>query len=164
VEIAVATVDDLVGARDEAYGGRVFLHHYCVHLAGPDRDPSTSGYPGDRRAARGFNGDIARWVRTWRGELATADPGELGRRVSRKTLLAVTGLVSVHDGTWTTDREGAARRWQEVHPELAEGLDDLLAWSDGRDAATSGELESRLSTTVQAIVDQFVTSVGLWPD
>jgi hypothetical protein len=43
----------------------------------------------------------------------------LGRRVARKTLLAVAGLVSVHDTTWTTDREGATQRWSVIDPPLS---------------------------------------------
>ena len=59
VEIAAAMEEDFQKADDEAYGGRVFLHHYCVRLAGPEIDRATSPFPGDQRAARGFNGDIA---------------------------------------------------------------------------------------------------------
>lgn len=36
VEFAAATPADFVGDTDAAYGYRVFLRHYCVHLAGPD--------------------------------------------------------------------------------------------------------------------------------
>jgi hypothetical protein len=59
VEIAAAQADDLAGSGDEAYGMRVFVKHYCVHLAGPDRSADLPAYPADARAARGFNGDIA---------------------------------------------------------------------------------------------------------
>lgn len=85
------------------------------------------------------------------------------RQVARKTLLTVTGLVSVHDATWTTDRERAARRWQDVHPELADGLDELVAWSSWHDTATKRRLAHALDTTVDRIVHQFATDVGLWP-
>src|SRR5262245_33027593 len=34
VEVAASSPDDFVGDDDEAYGGRVFLHHYCVHFGG----------------------------------------------------------------------------------------------------------------------------------
>jgi hypothetical protein len=44
---------------DEAYGGRVFLRHYCVHLVGPDLHSALPDFTADVRAARGFNGDIA---------------------------------------------------------------------------------------------------------
>jgi hypothetical protein len=162
VEIAHAMDSDFHGDGDEAYGGRVFLHHYCVHLAGPDLDRSTSEYHGDRRAARGFNGDIAQHAARWRHDLGTADPAPLGRRAARKTLLAVSGLVSIHDATWTTDREGAARRWQEVHPELSGGLDELLLWSAGQRAATDERVAHQLNTTIDRIVDQFETDIGLW--
>jgi uncharacterized protein len=164
VEIATATDADLLGDDDASYGNRVFLHHYCVHLAGPDRDRSTSGYPGDEHAARAFNGDIARHAMRWRSELNRADPAQLARRVARKTLLTVTGLVSVHDTTWTTDRDTAARRWQHIHPELALGLDDLVTWSNGHEAATHAQLTHCLNTTVETIMQQFASSIGLWPD
>jgi hypothetical protein len=164
VEIAAASTGDLDGDDDESYGNRVFLHHYCVRLAGPKVGWSGSGFRGDRRVARGFNGDIAQHVTRWRCELESADDGQLGRRVARKTLLAVAGLVSVHDATWTTDRAGAAARWQHVHPELARGLDDLLGWSAGHPAATSRLIAGCLDTTVDPIVEQFAASIGLWPD
>ena len=49
--------------------------------------------------------------------------------VARKTLLALTGLVSVHDGIWTTDRESGVRRWSEIEPDRADELDMLRTWS-----------------------------------
>ncbi|MEO1056022.1 MAG: hypothetical protein AAFY28_03830 [Actinomycetota bacterium] len=127
VEIAAASPEDLVGDSDEAYGGRIFLHHYCVHLVGADLDAATTRFPGDRRGARGFNGDIASHLSQWRGAADTSDPAALGRRIARKTLLAVAGLVSGHDDTGTTDRAPAARRWSEVHPTLQVGLEELVA-------------------------------------
>jgi uncharacterized protein len=36
VEVVAATAADFAGDADAAYGYRVFLRHYCVHLAGPD--------------------------------------------------------------------------------------------------------------------------------
>jgi uncharacterized protein len=163
VETASSTASDFVGDDDAAYGARVFLHHYCVHLAGPDVDRATSAFPGDARAARGFNGDIARHVDRWGSELdGGADPGPLGRRVARKSLLAVAGLVSVHDSTWTTDRELAAHRWRQVDPALADGLDELLAWSTGRAIATPERLGAALHGTVDAVVAGFAAGIGLW--
>ena len=84
----------------------------------------------DARAARGFNGDIAQHYRRWRQSLAsrTEAPDLLGVRVARKTLLAVAGLVSVQDRTWTTDRSRAARRWSEIEPALTDSIIQLLSW------------------------------------
>lgn len=65
VEIAVASPEDYLGHGDEAYGNRVFLRHYCVHVAGPDARATLSDFPADARAARGFNGDIGRHHRDW---------------------------------------------------------------------------------------------------
>ncbi len=36
---------------DEAYGNRVFLRHYCLPLAGPDRLRGTAAFRADARAA-----------------------------------------------------------------------------------------------------------------
>lgn len=44
---------------------------------------------------------------------------QLGVRIARKTLLAVAGLVSIHDRTWTTGRSRAVQRWSELKPDLA---------------------------------------------
>jgi uncharacterized protein len=161
VEIAAASPSDFVGDSDAAYGGRVFLHHYCVHLAGPSHDTATRPFHGDRRAARGFNGDIAVHRNRWMTDLAAADPALLSRRVARKTLLAVAGLVSIHDATWTTDRERAARRWGEIESRLATGLGELWAWCGGK-TPTAAALEHQLQTTVDVIVRQFHDRIGLW--
>jgi predicted nucleotidyltransferase len=162
VEVAASMPADVDGDGDEAYGLRVFLHRYCVLVAGPDHDRATSGFPGDRRAARGFNGDIARRAEQWRRDLAGPDPAELGRRVARKTLLAVAGLVSVHDATWTTDRELAVQRWSQVEPVLAGGLGELLGWASHHGAADRAAVARQLGTTVAAIVERFAAEIGLW--
>ena len=163
VEVAAASASDFDGESDEAYGGRVFLHHYCVHLAGLDLDRARAAFPGDRRAARGFNGDIDRHMRRWRREADIEDPVELGRRMARKTLLAVAGLVSVHDTTWTTDRQPAARRWSEVQPELEPGLERLLTWSSGTRSADRDVLQLELDSVVGPVARQFAGNIGLWP-
>jgi anti-sigma regulatory factor (Ser/Thr protein kinase) len=100
----------------------VFLRHYCVLLAGSDAHRPKHDFAGDRRAARGFNGDIAQHVQRWRNALeADDDAGLLAQRMARKSLLAVAGLVSVHDHTWTTDRETSAHRWSEIEPAQHDG-------------------------------------------
>lgn len=166
VELAPAQPEDLVGDTDAVYGNRVFLRHYCVHLQGPDRQAGLPAFRADVRAARGFNGDIARHLRHWRAVVSDADQtaAMLGRRVARKTLLAVTGLVSVHDATWTTDREGAAQRWSVVDPPLSAHLAKLVAWSEGHLQPTATEVQDALAP--DGVVDQvtraFENSIGLW--
>ena len=163
VELAAAEPGDFAGEDSEAYGGRVFLRHYCVHLAGPDRHSALPDFPADARAARGFNGDIAVHARRWRRELeAGRDPGELAPRLARKTLLAVAGLVSVHDHTWTTDRAFAATRWGEIEPVLANDLQILLAWSGGMALPDPRSVEAALDDAVDRIVRSFDRSIGLW--
>ena len=162
VEIAAGSPADFAGDSDAAYGGRVFLHHYCVHLVGPDLDTATAGFPGDRRAARGFNGDIGLHSARWRVTDFASDPVALGRRIARKTLLAVAGLVSVHDRTWTTDRARAARRWSEVHPTLQAELQELVAWADGTEDADDAAVERSLDVVVAPVVAQFAADIGLW--
>jgi hypothetical protein len=163
VEVAVAQPNDFSGETDEEYGGRVFLRHYCVHLVGPDLHSELPNFAADVRAARGFNGDIAQNARRWRKELDDGhDPVALSRRLARKSLLAVAGLVSVHDDTWTTDRTTAAARWAEIEPTLTDDLDMLLAWS--RDNATPDRqsVEAALDGVVTHITDSFEASIGLW--
>ena len=163
VEVAAAQPSDFAGEGDEAYGGRVFLRHYCIHLVGPDRHSALPDFPADARAARGFNGDIAAHVRRWRLELEDGrDVRELGRRLARKTLLAVAGLVSVHDHTWTTDRAHAAARWGEIEPTLANGLQMLLAWTNGEESPDRQSVEAALNGVVDRIVGSFDTSIGFW--
>ena len=162
VEIGAAAAGDFAGTTDETHGNRVFLHHYCVLLAGAEVDRATLPFSGDHRAARGFNGDIGRHLESWRERVNELDAKILGRRAARKTLLAVAGLVSVHDSTWTTDRHRAAARWGELHPDLAGGLDELLDWSSQRTRPTDDRVTRHLDTTIGQIVDQFIADIGLW--
>ncbi|MDX1449876.1 MAG: nucleotidyltransferase domain-containing protein [Acidimicrobiia bacterium] len=162
VEIAPAAASDFAGGGDPAYGGRIFLHHYCAHLTGEDHDRATEPFPADTRAARGLNGDIGIALDGWRSRLA--DPGGTvdGRRVARKTLLAVAGLVSVHDRTWTTDRLGSASRWAELQPSLAADLALLAAWSERDDQGDDAAVEHMVIEVVPEIVSAFAEEIGLW--
>jgi hypothetical protein len=168
VEVAAATAADFAGDSDAAYGFRAFLRHYCVHLAGPDPAAALPAFPADARAARGFNGDIGQHLRLWRQEL---DSGQvrtdlLGIRAARKTLLALAGLVSVRDHTWTTSRPLAARRWSELEPALAAHLSQLQDWAERQSLPERKEVERALTDDgiVSAIVARFDDLIGLWPD
>ena len=164
VEIAAVGPGELAGETDEAYGNRVFLRHYCVHLAGLDHARGLPGFPADVRAARGFNGDIDQHAARWQSEFAAGgEPRQLGRRLARKTLLAVAGLVSVHDATWTTDRALAAGRWAEIDPELRAALPVLLAWSDGQGLPGRPEVQGMLDVPIPRIAGAFAETIGLWP-
>jgi len=163
VEVAAAQPSDFSGEGDEAYGGRVFLRHYCVHLVGPRLHSELPDFAADVLAARGFNGDIAEHAQRWRVDLDDGgDPVQLSRRLARKSLLAVAGLVSVHDNTWTTDRTTAVARWAEIEPTLADDLTTLLTWSSGDGIPDRKSVEAALDCVVKRIVASFETSIGLW--
>lgn len=164
VEVAGARADDFRGASDASYGNRVFLRHYCVHLAGPDLAHGLPAYAADVRAARGFNGDLGQHLQRWRSLLG-ADDARLGVRVARKTLLAVAGMVSVHDQTWTTHRSAAATRWSEIEPGLAPGLALLDEWATGVRPPSPAEVRELLvdGGLVPRVVGRFDDVVGLWP-
>ena len=168
VEIAAATGADLAGDTDAAYGFRVFLRHYCGHLAGPDPSTALPAFPADARAARGFNGDLGQHLRRWRQglESGTVAADLLGVRVARKTLLAVAGLVSVHDHTWTTDRSRAVRRWSELEPDLAAQLGQLHSWAKAERHPDREEAGRAVADDgiVSAIVERFGRLIGLWTD
>jgi len=176
VEVAAAAATDFVGEGDESYGNRVFLRHYCVLLAGSDAQRPEQDFAGDRRAARGFNGDIERHARRWRSSLASlgwddvaTGVADVAQRVGRKSLLAVAGLVSMHDRTWTTDRETSAHRWAEIAHDQSAGLEQLLSWSStvpDREIAvvTTDDVAEVLDSTVEPIIEAFRDLIGLWPD
>ncbi len=165
VEIGAAQAGDFVGESDESYGNRVFLRHYCVLLAGSDLHRPTHDFAGDRRAARGFNGDIAQHAHRWKSALgAGEDAGVVAQRMARKSLLAVAGLVSVHDHTWTTDRDTSAHRWSEIEPTHRDGLDQLLSWTSTTPEPRVDTVRDVLEGTVEAIVSAFNELIGLWPD
>jgi uncharacterized protein len=168
VEIVATTAADFGGDTDEAYGYRVFLRHYCVHLAGPDPSAALPAYPAGARAARGFNGDIGQHLRSWRQELGSGAVAAdlVGVRAARKTLLAVAGLVSVRDRTWTTGRARAVRRWSALEPGLAGQLERLHSWAEGQEHPSREDVERALADDgiVSAIVDRFAGLIGLWAD
>lgn len=168
VEFAAAAGADFAGDTDAAYGGRVFLRHYCVHLAGPDPSAALPAFPADSRAARGFNGDLSRHLRRWRQglESGTVAADVLRVRVARKTLLAVAGLVSVHDHTWTTDRARAVQRWSELEPGLAIQLGQLHSWAKAERHPNREEVGRALADDgiASAIVERFGRLIGLWTD
>jgi len=168
VEVAAASAADFAGDTDAAYGYRVFLRHYCVHLAGPDPSIALPAFPADARAARGFNGDLGQHLWQWREglESGTVAADLLGVRAARKTLLAVAGLVSVHDHTWTTGRSRAVRRWSELEPGLAAQLGRLHSWAERERHPTREEVERTLADDgiVCAIVQRFGSLIGLWAD
>ena len=166
VEIADTAPADYDGDTDAAYGNRVFLRHYCVHLVGPDPSDGLPSFPADARAARGFNGDLDRHLGRWRQDFTagSSSAAELGVRAARKTLLATAGLVSVHDQTWTTDRVRASQRWGEIETDLAVPLAVLRSWVDRRQTPVRGELEKVLGPdgVVARVVARFASIIGLW--
>lgn len=165
VDVGAAAEGDFVGERDEAYGNRIFLRHYCVLLAGPDVHRPSEDFAGDRRAARSFNGDIGQHAQRWREALESGHelPGAIARRAARKSLLAVAGLVSVSDQTWTTDRETAAVRWGEIAVERQAGLAELLSWTSTEPDVSAETVHQVLDGTIAAIVTAFREQIGLWP-
>lgn len=168
VEVAAVNAADFRGDSDAAYGNRVFLRHYCVHLAGPDPSLALPPFLADARAARGFNGDLDRHLRRWKESLAAGTDAAdvLGLRIARKTLLAVAGLVSVHDHVWTTDRSRAVRRWGEIELSLAIPLDRLFSWTEGTHRPSYAEVKEAVADdgVVTAIVERFANMIGLWTD
>jgi uncharacterized protein len=160
--IAPATWEDLEADTDEGYGLRVFLRHHCVHLVGVDPADALPEYAADARAARGFNGDIARHLARWRSELDEGpDVARLGTRIARKTLLAVAAVVSVRDATWSTDRRACAARWAELEPDSPVGT--LVAWLDDP-PHDRGEVQRALQGPVAEVVRAFEADIGLWDD
>ena len=164
VEIGPAQWADYQGPSDQAYGNRLFLRHYSVHLAGPALAAGWPAFAADAAAARGLHGDIGLCADRWRAELLRdAGPSLLGRRVARKTLLAVAGLVSLHDALWTTDRVAAAWRWGVLRPALAGALQQLVGWcSAGPPGPPPSAVQAALDGVVAEVVDAFRQRVGLW--
>lgn len=163
VEIAPANYTDFQGESDASYGGRVFLRHYCLHLYGYDVVDQKCLFPGDAKAARGFNGDIGMCYQKWREEISQSNPSQLGRRIARKTLLAVAGLVSIHDHIWTTDRNSSAMRWSDLNPQWRSIFEKFIAWSEGIETASLSEVAEALSSNgaVDQVVQDFQMKIGL---
>ena len=81
--------------------------------------------------------------------------------MARKTLLAVSGLVSVHDEIWTTDRTTAAHRWGELRPEHAPALNALLSWTECDPAPELADVWHALDDVVHHVVNAFADTIGI---
>lgn len=158
VAIGCAHRADFSGEDDEPYGNRVFLRHYCVPLAGPDSLRPGEPFPGDARAARGFNGDIHLRLAQWRARRPTA------RALARKTLFAAAGVASVLTGTWTTALSAGAGFWAETEPGRAEEMARLHEWATGAPGPGAADLDAALAPggVVASVVERFRAEVGLW--
>ena len=90
----------------------------------------------------------------------------LGVRVARKTLLAVAGLVSVHDRTWTTGRARAVQRWSELEPDLATHLSRLHSWAQRERHPDCEQVGVRTRRRWNRLCDRGVLQrlIGLWTD
>jgi uncharacterized protein len=77
VEVEAATADDFASDTDAAYGYRVFLRHYCVHLTGSDLSAALPAFAADALAARGFNGDLGQYLWRWRQAMASGVAADL---------------------------------------------------------------------------------------
>jgi uncharacterized protein len=160
VSVAPAAWAGLKADDDEGYGLRVFLRHYCAHLAGDDPAHDMPAFPADKRAARGFNGDIALHLQRWQiGANDDADVAHLATRIARKTLLAVAGLVSIRDGTWTTDRRTSAWRWRQIERDVP--VEALVDWLDAPPRHLTA-VHRVLDGPVADVVGLFSLEIGLW--
>jgi hypothetical protein len=106
--------------------------------------------------------DLSLWRERLESETLAAEL--LGIRVARKTLLAVAGLVSVYEHTWTTDRSRAVQRWIELEPGLAAPLGRLNSWATGERRPSPEEVGRALAGDgiVAMIVERFSRLIGLW--
>jgi hypothetical protein len=86
----------------------------------------------------------------------------VARRLARKSLFAVAGLVSVHNATWTTDRQSAAQRWSAIEPDWATHLRQLANWSKSSVHVGAREVGTSLDGAVTHLIETFDATVGLW--
>ena len=77
-------------------------------------------------------------------------------------LLALAGLVSIHNDTWTTDRARAVERWSEIEPARADRLMSLLGWVDDRPDVDAATVAATLDDTIEPIVQRFNDEIGPW--
>ena len=104
VDVAAASTAVLEAGGDESYG----LPRVLEALLRPPGGATTCRscrWPSTRptRERVGFNGDITLHAERWRAAIDGGEaPSDVGRRLARKTLLSVAGLVSMHDQMWTS--------------------------------------------------------------
>lgn len=159
VQVGVVAPGTAHSASDAAYGDRVFLRHFCAALAGPDLLRGDERYAADRAAARGFNGDIADRLRSWR-----AMP-PLAVSLAKKVLHASAGLHGILDRTWSTDRGYGAEAWGRRRPERSDDIRRILEWAEGA-RVSPDEIERVLDErgAVASLARDFADEIGLWRD
>jgi hypothetical protein len=141
VALGSSTLADVFADDRDGLGGRCFLRHYCVCLAGSDLRPSLPPCRPSRAVADGFNDDVPALVRRWRAELdaahTTADVAAVARAAARKLLRVTATLESAEHGGWTTDQVAGAELLAVHHPEWTDVARLAVGWcaDPGRPAA-----------------------------
>lgn len=160
-EVALGAVDLSVIEAEDAQGAaeRCFLRHYAVHLTGPDlRDGFAPCRPTGALAV-GFNGNLDDVLSALRPRMAASETTSVREAAitaaCRKLLLAAATLLSVDEGSWSTDRARGAELIARVEPALAEHANHAIRWVENAEA---GNPDSAARNASIAAVD----ALGPW--
>jgi predicted nucleotidyltransferase len=127
VGVSRGTLAEVWADDAEGVGGRCFLKHYCLPLAGVDLRAQLPACRPSREVADGFNGDLSAACRAWR---STVDTPGTAQNAARRLLRAAATLESVEHGGWSTDRVTGAELVTRHHPEWTVTVRRALSWID----------------------------------
>lgn len=132
--VGLSMIDPFDPDRDprQQAADRCFLRDYSVHVHGPDLAAAFSPTRADLALAWGFNGDIGTALARAMARQSNSPTDERRRVIahaSRRALMAAATLLSVRDGSWSTDRARGADLLGRHEPDLHGAAASLLDWS-----------------------------------
>jgi uncharacterized protein len=152
VGLATTCVADALSEK-ERKGSLCFLKHLCVCIYGEDFTKDIPGFKPSREVAKGFNGDIAKVLESFKGKLEKGTGAEeikkLSQSVAKKIVRTGFSLVMPRSNSWTTNLQTSADTFAYYYPEKAPEMNTSLEWS-------------KVGNENRYIVIEFIDTFGVW--
>lgn len=152
VGLATTHVDDALSEK-ERLGGLCFLKHLSVCIYGDDITKNVSGFKPTKAVAKGFNGDIAKSLKSLKEKIKNAISGQEVKKVSqllaKKIIRTAFSLVMPRAASWTTNLQTSVETFLQYYPEKTKEMNTVLGWS-------------KIGTDDKEEILKFINTFGLW--
>ena len=152
VGLATTCVADALSEK-ERLGGLCFLKHLSVCIYGNDLTKDVPGFKPSKDISKGFNGDIAKNIKSSKAKIENAPSGQelrkLSRSLSKKVIRTGFSLVMPRSGSWTTNLQISVDIFLRYYPKKAVEMNTVLEWS-------------RIGSEDKKTIIEFIDTFGLW--
>lgn len=142
-----------VTSEKEKYGYMCYIKHLCVCIYGNDITKDVGNFKPSKEVARGFNGDISEFLKSYRDKIEKAtsesELKKLSQEVSKKIVRTGFSLVMPRSGSWSTDLQSSFDTFIYYYPEKATDMNVALDWA-------KGNLSEKTS------IIEFIETFGKW--